>query len=82
VDELSFRDVYRQTYGLAESLTPDDHSALFTLGRMETCRRLNEDACRKLRWLHQNGVDMGCFLVGPERSDCPTCVISQSPEMK
>ncbi len=90
--EQSFQDVYNQTllfrafltgcHGGAESLTPDDHSALFTLGRMEACRRLNEDACRKLLWLHRHGGKLGCFFYGPEGGDAPNCVFVDWRQMR
>lgn len=34
--EHSFRDVWSHTFGVPEALNPDDHTALFMLGRLET----------------------------------------------
>ena len=44
------------------------------LGQVDACQRLNEEGCRKLRFLHQHGAEIGILLAGSEGTDSPACI--------
>jgi hypothetical protein len=70
----SIGNVYAQTFGEPELLVEEDETALFKLGRHDTCIRLSHDACRRLQALHLHAVDLGFFLFGTYESNVPDCV--------